>query len=89
MRFVGLWWSTASEPRLSLCFWKPAADVVATTTMAAQLQEGEGGRAKAYQVDQILEALDRLSAQRAALTKAQADQKQKETGKKRGKGKKR
>jgi hypothetical protein len=53
------------------------------------LQEGDGGKAKAYQVDQLLKALDRLSAERAAGKKAQAVEKEEKTGKKRTKGKKR
>lgn len=30
------------------------------------LQEGQGGKAKAYQVEQLLKAIDRLKAEQAA-----------------------
>ena len=35
------------------------------------LQEGSGGKAKAYQVQQLLKAIDRLETERAAAPKAE------------------
>ena len=49
------------------------------------LQEGSGGKAKAYQVEQLLKAIDRLETERAAAQKAEIPR-QKATGK-RGKKK--
>ena len=48
-------------------------------------KKGSGGKAKAYQVEQLLKAIDRLETQRAAAPKA-ASPKQKATGKRGKKG---
>jgi len=48
------------------------------------LQEGSGGKAKAYQVQQLLKAIDRLETERAAAQKAESP-KQKATDKRKKK----